>query len=560
MKACVLDDTRDNNGARPVRLVVTANQIPAMSVSGSHAAGFAATAKSKKSAPRSSIITKITLPARKRRVRTVPTKRATTFASPNLEVFPNPLLQSYTSITPSDMNSDVSPTQVVSVVNTAAGGKFIVSTKVTLSTTLRTGQIASLGGLGNCSGTTRGEPIVLWDRKTDGYVGGRWLIAEIGAVNTSYCVYLSQTEDATGAWNAFEFVFAAPFVWPKIGIWPRLYAMATLNQTCVIDKMAIWANDPAPALMCSGTTSVVWTPVNTESDIVPALTAGFIDDTLPGVIFMSLSDDELGDTAPASPTEDYLNVQHWYQVNFTAIPYPYRTTTYQLPVADFDLNVKGPIPAPAGATLVPLTGLISNRLVYRYFDNGVPLSAQSIVGCFTSFPHTGVGPTHIRWFELRLYKLDSNSQAQFHVYQDGAIDASSDGLYQWIPMSTIDSRGTIVIGFSVSNLTYFPRLAAASQLYNDPINSIRAKTIVAQPGVLVPFTASGYWGTYGSMSALEPNRFYMSGQVSFSGGTWQGTTLLLSAASEVYNRTFVASYYECLGVTASCSQTITATG
>lgn len=569
MKACVLDDTRDNNGARPVRSAVestarsavTLDHIPSMLIYGSQNV-FKDVQKTTPSL-RQSITTNIAYPmVQRRRIRTAPAKRSATFSSPNLEVFPNPLLQTYTSIVPSDMNSDVSPTQVVSVVNTATGGKLIVSDKITLSTTLLTGKISTvLNGLGNCSGTTLGEPIVLWDRKAEGYSGGRWLIAEVGAFNTSLCLYLSQTSDATGAWNAFEFVFTSPFSFPKIGIWPRLYALATLNQTCVIDKMAVWADDPAPALMCGAVTDRVWTPVNTESDIVPVLTEGFVD-TQPGVIFMSLSDDELDDTAPPSPTQDYLNVQHWYQVNFTALPYPYRTTTYQLPVTDFDLRPLFPIPSPAGVQLTPLTGFISNRLVYRYMD-GVVVAGdavpQSIVGCFTTFPHAVVGPTYIRWFELRLYKIDENAQAQFHVYQDGAVDSAADGLYQWIPTSTIDSRGTIAVGFSVSNQTFFPRLAATSQLYNDPLNMIRQKTIVAQPPTSAPLVPSGPWGSYGSMSVLDPNRFYMSGQVAASVG-WQATTLLMNAKSELYNRTFIASYYECQTITAACSQPITAVG
>lgn len=572
MQACVLDDTRNNDGARPLRVPlmekgerksVTMDHVPSMLVYGSqnvfkdkHPSSFA----------RQSIVTKVAYPLvqPRRRVRTALHKRSRTFSSPNLEVFSNPLLQTYTSIVPSDMNSDVSPTQVVSVVNTATGGKIIVSDKITLSTVLFAGKISTLlGGLGNCSGSTLGEPIVLWDRKTEGYAGGRWLVVEVGAFNTSLCLYLSHTGDATtpGAWNAFEFVFSAPFAFPKIGIWPRLYALATLNQTCVIDKMAIWADDPTPALMCGATTDRIWTPVNTESDTVPVLTEGFVD-TQPGVIFMSLSDDELDDNAPPSPTQDYLNVQHWYQVNFTALPYPYRTTTYQLPVTDFDVRPLFPIPSPAGVELTPLTGFISNRLVYRYLDGVVvpgDVVPQSIVGCFTSFPHAMVGPTYVRWFELRLYKLDVNAQAQFHVYQDGVVDSNVDGLYQWIPTSTIDSRGTIAVGFSVSNETFFPRLAATSQLYNDPLNLIRQKTIVAQPPTSAPTVPSGPWGSYGSMSVLDANRFYMSGQVAASVG-WQATTLLMNAKSELYNRTFIASYYECQTITAACSQPITANG
>jgi hypothetical protein len=460
------------------------------------------------------------------------------------------------------MNSDVSPTQVVSVVNTISGGKFIVSDKTTLATTLATGQIASLGGTGNCSGTTLGEPVVLWDRRAEGYTnGGRWFIAEIGAVDTSFCVYLSNTSDATGPWNAFEFVFPIPLAYPKVGAWPRLYAMTTLTQICVIDKLAIWADAVAPGLMCEFTDRT-WTPVNTESQIVPPLTEGFINATLPGVIFMSLTDDEEDDTAPPSPTQDYLNVQNWYLVNFTGVPYPYRTTTYQLPVADFNIQRQEPILAPAGVEFPSLAGFISNRLVYRYMDNvtidegaAVP---QSIVGCFTSYLADRVGPTFIRWFELRLYKLDENAQAQFHVYQDGAVE-STDGLYQWIPTSTIDGYGTIVVGFSVSNLTYFPRLAATSQLFNDPINSIRQMSIVASPSSEVPVTTSSTWGSYGSISVLDPNRFYMSGQVA-AASEWTATTFRLSAQSEVYNRTFIASYYACLSITAACSQTITAVG
>lgn len=324
-----------------------------------------------------------------------------------------------------------------------------------------------------------------------------------------------------------------------------------------MDKIAMWNNNATAALLCSVQTEFEWTPVNVESSTVPILTEGF-GQTLPGVVFMSLTDDELGTLGEGelpSGALDYINVQHWYAVNFTSPTLQYRTTTYQVEVLDYDLR-SSPIPTPGPSTgLNPVAGIIMNRLVYRNLTD----LEQSVVGCFVSNSN-GIQIARVRWFELRWYKLDPNAQAQFHVYQDGEI-SSADFLYKFLPTITIDAWGNIALGFTLSSSFQYPVLAVTMQLRNDPINQMRNYTIVRpvpEPPIGAPETQ---WGAYGSMSVVDPNYFYFSGQmVSQAPGLWLGTTVLFNGKAEVYNRTFSSSYGECREIIVNCTQIITAFG
>lgn len=495
----------------------------------------------------------------KKRVRSVElSSRSITFGETNIVLDPNPLIIPYQNANPSDINSatNSATNQTITVYNYLGGGaKYTISDSLVLNSVLQSGLIGTLGGSSiNCTGNAQGEPIVLWDTfARNQSVGGRWIVAEKGQALGSYCVHISKTEDALGAWTLYEFSIptSLPLSYPKMGSWPQLYAFTSLNQTCVMDKIAMWTNNATASMLCSTQTAFEWTPVNVESSTVPLETEGF-GFNLPGVVFMSLTDEELGSGELPSGRTDFINVQHWYTVNFTSPTVQYRTTTYQVEVLDYDLR-GSPIPTPSG-TINPVTGIIMNRLVYRNLTD----LEQSVVGCFTSNSN-GIQISRVRWFELRWYKLSPNSQAQFHVYQDAEID-SGDLLYKFLPTITIDGWGNIALGFTTCSASQYPTLALTMQLRNDPINQMRNYTIIPNQAA-PPISINEEWGAYGSMSVIEPNYFYFSGQmISSSPGLWNGVTMLFNGKSEMYNRTFMSSYVECKDVVVNCTQFISALG
>lgn len=575
-KACILDSMRDNNGARPSRNVHTPKSDMSNSVQTGEPVYFGIRGDWDPPARKKDMrrqhhpnrtfhSDRISKTYHAKRVRTDgKSTRSVTFGNANVVLSPNSFEQPYTGSNPSDCNSAVGALdQVITVYNSAGSAKYSVSDALSLSTVLASDFIGNLGvSSSNCStGNTRGEPIVLWDVFATNLTGGRWIIAEVGEALTSYCVHISNTQDALGAWTSYEFAvpsanaFPSGLSYPKMGSWPRLYGLTAFNLTCVIDKIAMWNLNATVAMMCSPQTGFEWTPANVESDTVPLETEGFGNSGLPGAVFMSLTDDELGSGAPPSGRNDFINVLHWYTVNFTSLTVQSRRTIYQVEVLDYDLR-SAPIPTPNSGLMNPVAGIIMNRLVYRNFpDRG----EQSAVGAFVSNSN-GLQIARVRWFELRWYQLSPNLQPQFHVYQDGEI-SSGDFLYKFLPSITIDGWGNIALGFTTSSALQYPRLAATMQLRNDPINQMRNLTVVKAsptPPISTPTTA---WGAYGSMSVLSPNQFYFSGQVgAVAPGLWTATTMLFNGQTEVYNRTFMASYYQCLTVVVNCTQFITALG
>jgi hypothetical protein len=74
---------------------------------------------------------------------------------------------------------------------------------------------------GSCQNDNSGDPIIRFDAAAQ-----RWVVSQF-AINNSgndfECVAVSQTADATGAYNRYAFSFADFPDYPKMGVWPDAY-------------------------------------------------------------------------------------------------------------------------------------------------------------------------------------------------------------------------------------------------------------------------------------------------------------------------------------------------
>jgi hypothetical protein len=79
---------------------------------------------------------------------------------------------------------------------------------------------------GVCELADSGDPVVIYDQLAD-----RWVISQFAgvAVPNTECIAVSQTGDATGAWYRYAFgPLTTNFLdYPKLGVWPDGYYMAT---------------------------------------------------------------------------------------------------------------------------------------------------------------------------------------------------------------------------------------------------------------------------------------------------------------------------------------------
>ena len=100
---------------------------------------------------------------------------------------------------------------------------------------------AGLGNTSVCATHNQGDPVVQYDR-----MANRWVLSQFGfniATRTNsppatypappyaFCIAVSQTNDATGIFNLYEYDVPALPDYPKLGIWPDAYYLTSNDFT-----------------------------------------------------------------------------------------------------------------------------------------------------------------------------------------------------------------------------------------------------------------------------------------------------------------------------------------
>ena len=123
---------------------------------------------------------------------------------------------------PPDTNGEVGATQYVQMVNEA----YQVFDKTSGASVLGPLGIQAVwtGFGGVCETGGSGDPVVLYDQ-----LANRWLISQFaGSPPRTECIAVSQTNDATGAWNRYAFVLNTVnfYDYPHLAVWPDGYYMS----------------------------------------------------------------------------------------------------------------------------------------------------------------------------------------------------------------------------------------------------------------------------------------------------------------------------------------------
>lgn len=429
----------------------------------------------------------------------------------------------------------------------------------------------TLGGLGTgvCSGVNNGDPQVMYDQDAD-----RWVLLELMSPNNTLCMFVSDTGDALGTYMEIQFQFDDLPDYPKLGLWNRVYSL-TINipptggnpnpeNMCVIDRLAALAGSPTVPMFCAapfngplaGFGFQAWTPVTIENGpLAPAATESSGTPGI-GAVFMRHKDEELHDGS-GSPILDFLEVEHWSNIDFNTTSYV--NVRYSVPVSDFDSDPGSCtssdecVPTPTPQELDPLREVVMHRAAYRYLpdcDN-----QESLVGAFVSHAN-GVDNARVRWFELRFMKPSPSLDPLFTLYQEGEIN--QDSQHRFMGTAGMDGNGTIAVGYALSSASTWPSMVMTTRVADDPLGMMRDETIVSPGEVAV--IPSFRWGDYFSMSTDplpgEQSRiFYFAGQRTVSGGDpWQARVHKMRVEGEIVERTFLAQ--DTCGQMVSCVQTI----
>ncbi|MEP7019409.1 MAG: hypothetical protein ABI808_02065 [Pseudonocardiales bacterium] len=377
---------------------------------------------------------------------------------------------------PPDPNSAIGATQFVEIVNS---GFAVFSKTGTVTYGPANTNTLFTGFGGPCETTDDGDAVVRYDS-----LANRWVITQFANVQTSgpfyECVAVSQTSDATGAYNRYSFQYSSFPDYPKLSVWPDAYyitynlfnAAGTAFQgaeSCAMNRAAMLAGTTA--------TQQCFTTSTAYGGILPA--------------------DVDGTTAPPTGAPNVqmalgttsTTLAYWkFHVDF-ATP---ANTTFAGPTT---LTVAAYTPAcGTSGTCVPQSGTtqqldsLSDRLMFRLAYRNLG-DHQSLVVSHSVTAGTSVGE---RWYEFRL-----DASATPTVFQQSTY--APDSTYRWLGSAAMDKAGNIALGYTASSSALHPSIRYTGRLAADPLGQMSQGETTAVTGGGSQ-TQYSRWGDYSSMS------------------------------------------------------------
>jgi hypothetical protein len=424
---------------------------------------------------------------------------------------------------PPDTTLAVGTTQIVQWVNV----KMTILDKSTGATVLpnpgyvNANQIwAGLGPTSVCSTQNQGDPVVQYDR-----LANRWLLSQfaftIGTGTSSpfrsypaapyaMCFAVSQTSDATGAYNLYEYIFSNLPDYPKIGVWPDAYyftdnsfAYNTASglssyagsRVCALDRAAMIAGNAATSICFasldpSGGTHFAMLPGDFEGTIPPpANQAAYI---LSGDWFSKISPPYILNlrrfkpdfTTPANST--FNDGFGGAFDSFVSLP--------------FDNSVIGACGDNGGACVTqPGTSrrldTLSMRPMYRLAYRNMGANRESLVFTQTVDP-TGGAVAGIQLVEIRNPAANPPT-----IYNN--VTFNPDTTNRWMGAAATDKLGNVGLGYSVSSTAVNPGIRINGRLRGDMRNTLRGETNVVT-GSGSQTSSAQRWGDYSTMQ-IDPS-------------------------------------------------------
>jgi hypothetical protein len=353
---------------------------------------------------------------------------------------------------------------------------------------------------GKCETSNDGDPIVLFDK-----IAKRWVMTQFaysGKPSGSYsqCIAVSKTEDATGAYNRYEFQFAQFNDYPKFGVWPDAY-YASFN----IFSGAAPTDSFQGATVCAFERSKMLNgeQANMRCFFFPKSTS----------LFGFLPADFDGQTLPPSNSPNYFvnystydSISLWrFHVDWSNPSNSRFDGPSTITVADFDVPcpqdsnfneipcIRQPSIGGVDQPLQSLSDRLMYRLAYRNFTDH-----ESLVVNHTVKAGDAAG---VRWYELQ-----QTAQGPFKLNQQGTF--APDNQFRWMGSVASDSRGDLLVGYSLSSPSKFPSIKYTGRLKVDPPGTMETEgTVVDGKGSQV--SSQGIdpdfarWGDYSSMS-IDP--------------------------------------------------------
>ncbi|MDX6275364.1 MAG: hypothetical protein QOJ92_2574 [Frankiales bacterium] len=354
---------------------------------------------------------------------------------------------------------------------------------------------------GPCEKRNAGDPVVNYDR-----FAHRWVVQQFGGDASPYveCVAVSKTDDATGAWNRYQFTYKSFNDYPHAGVWSHSY-LATYNmfgdssesgtKACAMDRKAMLAGRAAKQVCFQlASSEPLLLPADADGTRIP----GASEDA-PFAGLLSIQGEGSATTGTgalamysmhvdwAHPTKSRLSkpaIVHGADYTIACLGYSFESRVTSACI---------PQPGPAAAGVGPL-GLdaLSDRLMFRLAWRKFADGHEALVATHTvdALPVAGA----VRWYELRRV-----GTSPWRVQQQGSYLPDLDS--RWMGSIAMDKNGGLAVGYSVSGPATFPSIRIAGRTAKDPAGQLSKETVIAT-GFGDQATASliARWGDYSAMS------------------------------------------------------------
>ena len=378
---------------------------------------------------------------------------------------------------PPDTNGAIGATQYVQWVNEA----FAVYDKQTgarLAGPTNGNQLfTALGATHQCAVTNDGDPVVQYDKANN-----RWVLTQFAVTNGTTkgfyeCIAVSQTSDATGAYNVYAFKEPNFNDYPKVSVWADgYYATYNMFSGNTFTGARLCAYDRAKMLTGAAATEQCFQLSSAFGGVLPADIDGSI-------------------APPAGAPEYFVNfgsnsLNVWkMHTDWTTPGNSTLTGPSTISVAAFSQACAGGTCIPQGGTTQKLDSLADRlmyRLAYRRFADG----HEAMVLNHSVNP--GTGPlSGVRWYELR---ITSNTPS---LFQQGtyAVDSNS----RWMGSIAMDKVGNIAVGYSVSGTSLSPGIRFAARGPGDAAGTLGAESSIIAGGGSQTGSLSR-WGDYSALT------------------------------------------------------------
>jgi hypothetical protein len=354
------------------------------------------------------------------------------------------------------------------------------------------------GFAGSCATTNDGDPVILFD-----HINHVWIASQNMFGPYATCVAVSQTADATGVWNRYQYTQPGFPDYPKWGVTPNVYFQTQNNfgtgsayvgvTLCAYDGVAMRAGSSKAAQVCmvDNSNGTLFDDSMLPADFDKDAPAPAGKKAAPPFEILLGSIDN---TNPGSNVYEYVFTPNFKQSKKSTLKgvggsMPIAVPAYSLACGGFGACVPQPS---AGSELLDSLG---DRLMFRLaaYDDG------TTTHFLVNHSVNDTAATAVAWYE---FTAADSSLTSLSLAQTGRTP--DDAEYRWMGSVARDTYGDIALGYSRSSTAAgdYPSIYLSGQAAGEPAGTTDAEQLAWQGGGSQSSTANR-WGDYSAMS-LDP--------------------------------------------------------